>query len=531
MAQPQLAPPKSSGSGSSQMREIERRILVEAGGAEGVWDCDIVEGTLYLSPEVGLRLQLSEEDSPDSLKKILKLIHPEDVERVMAVCGEQLKHRIKCTSWVEFRVLNSKGEFIWIRARGRVEYSPSGSVTRALGVIQDLTREKALEEHCRQAQKMEAVGQFAGGVAHDFNNIIGVVLGYSDLILRKGLPDDQSRQRLEAIRAAGRKAAQITKQLLAFSRRQLLQPQVIDLNGHVQEMLKMIRCLLTESIEVRTVPSGRNPRIKVDPTSFEQVLLNLVINAKDAMPSGGTLTISLDIKALDFQAAEQVGAPPGTYAVVTVRDTGTGIPENVRDRIFEPFFSTKKPGEGTGLGLSMVYGMVRQSGGYIHLETEPSKGTAFHVHFPVTEESLPVVGAQLEKVPGGNETILVVEDEDWLRTLAYEILTGQGYKVFEVRNGEEALQFCSHQGAGVDLVFTDVVMPKRDGVGLKQQLRSLCPGIKVLFTSGYPSKHATFQEEYSHRENFICKPYDVFSLAKKVREVLDAPPNTDPAQD
>jgi len=502
----------------------ERFMLASMGNGEGVWDYDFSTQQFYLSPSFREILGLGSENLPAKLSDFERMIHPDDKNSLFTTVREHWEQRSPlCT--VEYRIKGQKNEYIWVRSRGTTLWSTNKKPLRMVGNLVDITRERGLEEQFRQAQKMEAVGQFAGGIAHDFNNIIGIVLGYSDLLLRKLSKEDPSRVKIEAIRSAGQKAAQITKQLLAFSRRQLLQPQVIDLNAHLRESSKMIRCLLNEDIEVKIDLCEKEARLKVDPNCLEQIIVNLVINSRDALLTGGAITIKTKISDCKEEQTKPYGVAPGMYVMLEVKDTGQGISPEILVRIFEPFFTTKATGKGTGLGLSTVYGIVKQNAGFIQVQSEVGKGSSFQVYFPQSNQMTHKNSSnnELEEPPRGGETILIVEDEDWLRSLAYEILTGQGYTVFEVRNGDEALQLCSHESAKIDLVFTDIVMPKRDGMGLWDRLQKIRPEVKILFTSGYPSKHLSFQEEVIDKQlRFITKPYDLLSLSKKIREVLDS---------
>lgn len=503
----------------------ERLMLVSTGNGEGIWDYNFATGDLYFSPTVGDLLQYGDEPLPSTLEQVEALISPEDLDVVKTKVKEHWAKRSPvCT--VEYRIKTRKQKFIWVRSRATTVWQRGGKPLRMVGVLTDISKERELQEQFRQSQKMEAVGQFAGGIAHDFNNILGIVLGYSDLLIRKMAKDDPARPKIEAIRSAGQKAAQITKQLLAFSRRQLLQPQVIDLNTHLIESSQMIRCLLPDNVEVKTSFTDKESFLKLDPTCLEQIVVNLVINGRDAMPKGGTLTLRTFVQDFQDSETEPHGVAPGKYIGLDVIDTGCGISKEVLSRIFEPFFTTKATGKGTGLGLSTVYGIVKQNAGFINVTSQVGKGTQVRVCFPqsVDRKVSATARDQSEEPPKGHETVLIVEDEDWLRSLAYEILTNQGYTVFEVRNGDEALQLCAHKSTKVDLVFTDVVMPKRDGMGLWERLRKIRPEVKFLFTSGYPSKHASFIDGAAEKDLFfINKPYDLLSLSKKVREVLDQP--------
>jgi two-component system cell cycle sensor histidine kinase/response regulator CckA len=379
---------------------------------------------------------------------------------------------------------------------------------------------KQLEEQLRQSQKMEAVGRLAGGVAHDFNNLLTVILGYGSLLLEQTKADDEMRESLQVLRATAERAAALTRQLLAFSRKQLLSAVVFDLNTVIAEMEPMLRRLIGEDVQLQTDLAVPLAPIKADPHQLEQVLLNLVVNARDAMPSGGRLTIQTR-----NQDAEWVG--PASYrsaVVLTVRDTGCGMDEHVRSRLFEPFFTTKEAGKGTGLGLATVYGIVQQSGGRIHVESAPGAGAAFHIELPCVEGIARPAVPQGEPSPPlrGNETILLVEDEDMLRNLSRIVLRKQGYNVLEAPHGADALAICqSHQGA-IDLLVTDVVMPVLNGRELADQLARLRPETKVLYVSGYTEDAVVRKGVLAGNVWLLHKPFTPSTLASKVREVLDS---------
>ncbi|MBI4027397.1 MAG: MEKHLA domain-containing protein [Verrucomicrobia bacterium] len=401
-----------------------------------------------------------------------------------------------------------------------------GSIIHFVGVKRDVTREHNLEEQFRQSQKMEAIGQLAGSIAHDFNNLIGVILGYTDLILRK-LPDDNPmRGKIESIRGASQKATHLTKQLLSFSRRQQMQPKVIDLNANLQGLTDMLRQVVGENIELTILlPRSASP-VEVDPNHLDQALVNLAVNARDAMPNGGKLI--LEVNRLWFKASDglqRAGIAPGEYILLSVKDTGTGMTPEIRSRIFEPFFTTKARGKGTGLGLSTSYGIIKQSGGHIEVQSAPGRGSVFTIYLPCTSKPIEaaIQPSEASPVSAGTETILVVEDEEPLREMAKEIFTGQGYHVLTAPSGREALALLQGKPQTIHLLFTDVVMPGMTGIELAERFRVLSPNTKVLFTSGYAEQTPLKGKENDSTVGFISKPYDLGSLYRKVRDLLKSP--------
>jgi PAS domain S-box-containing protein len=384
---------------------------------------------------------------------------------------------------------------------------------------------QALEEQLRQSQKMEAIGKLAGGVAHDFNNLLTVIHGYSDLILRD--LDEKSRffQDISEIKKASEHAASLTRQLLAFSRKQVLQPKIFDLNDLVSNMDKMLRRMIGEDIQLVTLLSEDLGRVKVDPGQIEQVIFNLAINARDAMPKGGKLTIETSNVLLDENYARlHVGVTPGHYVMLSISDTGIGMTPEIKERIFEPFFTTKEKGKGTGLGLSTVYGIVKQSGGNIWVYSEPGQGTTFKIYLPTIEEITDVLEAKVvpTKSLQGSETILLAEDEEAVKKFASMTLQSYGYKVLEAANGEEALRVVQEQPPGfIRLMLTDVVMPGMSGRELANSLQLLQPEMKVLYMSGYTDNAIVHHGVLDPGMAYIQKPFTPDGLASKVREILD----------
>jgi two-component system, cell cycle sensor histidine kinase and response regulator CckA len=404
-------------------------------------------------------------------------------------------------------------------------FDERGELVEIKGYVLDNTERKKVEAQLRQAQRIDAIGRLAGGVAHDFNNLLGVITGFDELLLRQLPPGDPRIKYASEIGKAAERAAALTRQLLAFSRKQLLQPQVLDLNVVVLDMEKLLHRLIGEDIELvaRTLPALR--RVKADPGQMEQVIMNLAVNARDAMPQGGRLTIETGNVVLDAEYVRQhTGAQVGHHVMLAVSDTGHGMDAATQARVFEPFFTTKEKGKGTGLGLATVYGIVKQSGGSIWVYSEPGHGATFKVYLPAVDEPVRVRGSEPVEaaVPQGSETVLVVEDEEVLREIVREALQASGYKVLEARHGAEALRICESHAPLIDLVLTDAVMPGIGGRELGERITSIRPEVKMLYMSGYTDdaivRHGVLTAEVA----FLQKPFTLDALARKVRAVLDA---------
>jgi PAS domain S-box-containing protein len=378
------------------------------------------------------------------------------------------------------------------------------------------------EEQLRQSQKLEAIGQLAGGVAHDFNNLLTVIGGYSSMLLGK-LPEDSSYiSSVDEIKKASDRAGALTRQLLAFSRKQILQPKVLDLNVVVTDLEKMVRRLIGEDIDLLIITSPVLGKVKADPGQIEQVLLNLIVNARDAMPKGGKLTIETRNTAHSEEYAQRHVSLPGRYVMLAVSDTGSGIDPAIQPRVFEPFFTTKGSGQGTGLGLATVYGIVKQSGGNIWIYSEVGNGSTFKVYLPRVDEAPEEEQAASKSIPKGTETVLLVEDEEQVRSILKRILEEQGYSVLAASNGDEALEISKNFELDIKLMITDVVMPQMSGRELSERLQAVRPGVPVIFMSGYTDDAIVRHGLLDEKLNFIQKPFDSASVARKVREVLDS---------
>jgi PAS domain S-box-containing protein len=464
---------------------------------------------------------------------ITQIVAPEDLPRAREMLRRKLAGE-KVTAY-EMEIVAKDGHRIAIEVNTRLVMQ-DGVPVGVQGIARDITgrkqMEKALresEEQLRQSQKMEAIGQLAGGVAHDFNNLLTAINGYSSLALKRLGENHPIQSYLEEIQKAGDRAANLTRQLLAFGRKQLLQPLLLNLNDVVRDVHKLLKRLIGEDVQLVAKLTPDLQRIKADPGQVEQVLVNLVVNARDAMPRGGTITIETSNVELDtFYTSKHADITPGRYVMLAVSDTGTGMDHDTQERIFEPFFTTKEKGKGTGLGLSTVYGIVRQSGGNVWVYSEPGKGTTFKVYLPqsVNEVEPPVTPEPESTMRSGTETVLLVEDEDMVRDLAIQLLKEGGYNVLEASGGEEALGICKEHTAPIDLLITDVVMPKMSGKDVADQLKTIHPETKVLFMSGYTDEAIVHHGIVDPDIAFLQKPFSEKALAQKIREVLDESRNS-----
>jgi PAS domain S-box-containing protein len=481
-------------------------------GVDGQW--------LYVSPQVETIFGFSAVEWLTESQKWIRHVHPEDHDIVIA--AEETANRGERFQ-AEYRITRKDGRVIWVSDTAVVV---TGSDSRRLmeGIIVDITERKLLEGQLQQARRMEAVGRLAGGIAHDFNNLLTIIKGYTELALGRAKVQPELRTDIERIEDASERAAGLVRQLLAFSRRQVLQPKVLDLNSIVVGLDKLLRRLMDEDIEMVTLAGKSVGAIKADPGQIEQVIMNLVVNARDAMPEGGRLTIETSNVDLDGgYAKDHASVKPGRYVMLVVSDTGIGMSADTVAHIFEPFYTTKESGRGTGLGLSTVYGIVKQSGGYIWVYSEPGKGSAFKVYLPRVDEPVESLtpGKALAANRKGTETVLLVEDDPQVRELTRTVLVAQGYFIVEAAGPEDAERIVENERAEIHLLLTDVIMPGMSGRELAKRLTARLPRIRVLYMSGYTYNIIAHGGNLEAGVAFLQKPFTPSALVEKVREVLD----------
>jgi PAS domain S-box-containing protein len=502
----------------------ERFRLLARATNDAIWDWNLQTNAVWWNEGYETLFGIRLEEVPPTIESWTGRIHPEDLDRVVGSIDRLIASG--GSPWSsEYRVLRHDGSVAFVLDRGHVIRDGLGAAVRMVGGMSDLTERKLLEARLLQSHRLESVGRLAGGIAHDFNNVLTVILGTVDLHLARLSLGDELREDLLEVRRAGERAAGLTRQLLAFSRRQALQVQVINLNAVVKGVLGMLTRLIGEGIEMRFEPDPELRHVRADPGQFEQVLFNLAANARDAMPGGGTLTLrTRNVTPKDLPIGARSALLPGAYVMLEVADSGAGMSEDLRAQVFEPFFTTKPPGQGAGLGLSTVYGIVKQSDGHIWLDSAPGRGTRIRIYLrPVGKAArADLAGPAAPPAAGEAETILLVEDEGPLRQLAVRILETAGYTVLAAASGEEALAVLARADAGVHLLLTDLVMPGMSGRSLAEEALARQPSLRVAFMSGYTDE-ATALDGVATAARFISKPFTSEGLRQAVRDALDAP--------
>jgi len=507
-------------------KEERYRSLVE-NISEAIFTLDTGGYFTYISPAAERISQYKVEDIVG--QHFSRLVHPDDLPTV----EEGLKKLYSgINEAIEFRIFDRDSKTLYVRASSRL-ITESGQPTALTGLVTNITEKKKLEAKLNQAQKMDCVGRLAGAIAHDFNNLITVIMGYSRMLVNDIPADHPAWEFIKGVQTATERAASLTERLLAFSRRQPTEPRVLNINEQLAGLENTLHRLMGENISLETSLAAGIHLIKMDPAQLEQVIMNLAANAGDAMPKQGIIRVETANAHLDEKYCLQFNEViPGDYVMILVADTGRGIPEEIKEFLFEPFFTMKEPGKGTGLGLglSAVYGIVKQNHGHICFESEPGKGTTFKIFFPVAAAPVEETAATPEQaapvaeiVEGSKETLLVVEDEADLRDVIIQILQGHGYRTYDAGTGEEALELCARlQGGKIDMLLTDVVMPGMNGKELADEMTRLYPGVKVLFISGYTGKRIVTHEILSRGLSFLAKPFSPLELLQKIRQILES---------
>ena len=514
-------------------QEVARRTHIQdrmdftlAAARMGIGETDLDTGRVVWSDSTAALFGISPDSFAGTAEAFYALVHPEDRAALREESAAALRNRARVLA-TEFRTVWPDGSTHWLQTRGRIAYDPEGRPLRVFDVSLDVTDRKLLEAQFRQAQKMEAVGLLASGIAHDFNNLLTIIYGRSEF-LRDSLAPGQPRSDAEEVLQAARRAAALTRQLLAFSRKQVLLPTRLDVNEVVANVSAMLRRLLGDHIELTTALDPALSAVRADAGQLEQVLINLGVNARDAMPAGGCITITTSMA--EFVAHAMIGrdrVKAGSYVVLAVSDTGLGMDKKTKDRLFEPFFTTKAPGKGTGLGLAAVHGIVTQSGGYVAVESEPLRGTSFKVYLPADPAGdappgeAPAVAASREQPAGGTASVLIVEDEQSIRTLTRTILERAGYRVLDAPTATDAEALFDREPGGIDLLVTDVALPDGNGPALFRRLFEKRPWLRVLYMSGYADESVVDRDALDLDGGFLQKPFLADGLVRKVREALD----------
>jgi|GEM_PF-1892996 len=511
------------------LRRSEERLRLALYGADlGIWDWDIEPGALVFDDRWAEMVGYTPEELPPRYETFERLVHPEDLPVVLDAVQAHLRDESDGIV-SEFRMRHKSGRWIWVQTRGQViERDAENRALRVCGTHLDVTaRKEGEEEKARlegqffQAQKMESVGRLAGGVAHDFNNMLGVILGRAEIALAYDDPTGRYAPHLQEIQKAAQRSADLTRQLLAFARKQTIAPQVLNLNAKVEGMLKMLRRLIGEDIDLVWHPDASSPHVTLDPSQLDQILANLCVNARDAIEKTGVVAIRTGLAFFD-EGHCRPDIAPGNYALLSVGDDGCGMDEETLQRIFDPFFTTKESGKGTGLGLATVYGIVRQNSGFIDVRSRPDAGSVFTIYLPLCEVSpeQPKKLSSVNPIVGGNETVLLVEDETANLEIVVAMLRGFGYTVIAAATPAEAVELARQHGGEIDLLLTDVIMPEMNGRDLAHNVFPHCPRARVLFMSGYTADVMARGGVMDADIPFIQKPFSLGALAAKVREAL-----------
>jgi two-component system, cell cycle sensor histidine kinase and response regulator CckA len=504
------------------LRESEARLRLALEAAHlGMWEWDPDSDAMYWDQRHCSLFGLQPNEAPPTATKFIELVNPEDHQWVRHAVREAL-HTGEAYG-AEYRVRWPDGSERWLASAGRALQASGGRSRRMRGITYDVTDRRSLEEHLRRAQKMEAIGQLAGGVAHDFNNLLMVILGHVELLVDRGGLNASATRNVEAIQKAADRAAGITQQLLAFSRKQVLQPRVVELRRVVSDISTLLRRLLGSVVDFRLQLPAEPLWVKADESQLEQVVLNLVINARDAMPHGGTVTVALDrVSAGSHAQRPHPGMPDIDYVRLKVSDTGVGMDAATQARIFEPFFTTKEMGKGTGLGLATVYGIVKQSDGWIWVDSGLGTGTTFEILLPAVSAPEQETSEEKQKYKEGrgSETILVVDDEEGVREVATMSLAAQGYRVLSADSGARALELAAAEGGPIHALITDAAMPGMNGPALAKRLRESRPQTRVLYMSGYAEDAGVREDAARAGDLFLQKPFSLEALAQKLRTLL-----------
>jgi two-component system cell cycle sensor histidine kinase/response regulator CckA len=508
-----------------QRKQEALELALEAAGL-GTWEHDFSPGSDSMDARARALFGISA-DEPVTRARLLEAIHPDDRERMRERWKRAVNERARYSA--EYRVVWPDGSEHWIMAVGRCVTDPTTEEPlQVAGVVLDLTERRRTEEQFQEGLRLEAVGRLAGGIAHDLNNMLAAILGFSDLLGRSFEPDDLRASDVEQISRAATRSADLTRQLLTFARRELIQPRALDINAVIQHTYALLPTILGENVELDLQLASDLGVVYADPRQIEHMVMNLVLNARDAMPQGGRVTIETRAVQLGpgvgTWRSEEDRALSGRFTMLSVADTGHGMDATTLQRIWEPFFTTKPPGRGTGLGLASVYGAAKQSGGFVWAESEPGRGTTVQVYWPEIRAAAeaPAETASPPPLAGGSETLLLVEDEELVRALAVRVLRSFGYTCHQAHNADEALRLLDGQATRVDLLITDVVMPGMSGRELGDRLARLRPGTPVLYTSGFTDEDVIRRGMLEEGRPFLQKPFTPHELARAVREALDA---------